>query len=110
MAKRLPIQNGAYEILVPEIIQASPLHIINSTAYACKIEYKYEDSLTSAVVICTKEEGAPMPTKVTEAMLNISEENDIEPHFSMEWCNRKIQTPGRNRLRSTEVSIAEKII
>lgn len=110
MAKRLPIQNGAYEILVPEIIQASPLHIINSTAYACKIEYKYEDSLTSAVVICTKEEGAPMPTKVTEAMLNISEENDIEPHFSMEWCNRKIQTPGRNRPRSTEVSIAEKII
>ena len=110
MAKRLPIQNGAYEILVPEIVQASPLHIINSTAYACKIEYKYEDSLTSAVVICTKEEGAPMPTKVTEAMLNISEENDIEPHFSMEWCNRKIQTPGRNRPRSTEVSIAEKII
>ena len=110
MAKRLPIQNGAYEILVPEIIQASPLHIINSTAYACKIEYKYEDSLTSAVVICTKEEGAPMPTKVTEAMLNISEENDMDPHFSMEWCNRKIQTPGRNRPRSTEVSIAEKII
>ena len=110
MAKRLPIQNGAYEILVPEIVQASPLHIINSTAYACKIEYKYEDSLTSAVVICTKEEGAPMPTKVTEAMLNISEENDMDPHFSMEWCNRKIQTPGRNRPRSTEVSIAEKII
>lgn len=110
MAKRLPIQNGAYEILVPEIVQASPLHIINSTAYACKIEYKYEDSLTSAVVICAKEEGAPMPTKVTEAMLNISEENDMDPHFSMEWCNRKIQTPGRNRPRSTEVSIAEKII
>lgn len=101
---------GNHESLVPEIVRASPLHIINSTAYACKVEYKYEDCLSSAVVLCAKEEGAPMPTKVTEAMLDLSEENDIEPHFSMEWCNRKIQTPGKNRPRSTEVSIADKII
>lgn len=103
-------RKGNHESLVPEIVRASPLHTINSTAYACKVEYKYEDSLSSAVVLCAKEEGAPMPTKVTEAMLDISEENDIEPHFSMEWCNRKIQTPGKNRPRSTEVSIADKII
>ena len=104
------IEKGNHETLVPEIVRASPLHVINSTAYACKVEYKYEDSLSSAVVLCAKEEGAPMPTKVTEAMLDISEENDIEPHFCMEWCNRKIQTPGKNRPRSTEVSIADKII
>lgn len=104
------IEKGNHETLVPEIVRASPLHVINSTAYACKVEYKYEDSLSSAVVLCAKEEGAPMPTKVTEAMLDLSEENDIEPHFSMEWCNRKIQTPGKNRPRSTEVSIADKII
>lgn len=103
-------RKGNHESLVPEIVRASPLHTINSTAYVCKVEYKYEDSLSSAVVLCAKEEGAPMPTKVTEAMLDISEENDIEPHFSMEWCNRKIQTPGKNRPRSTEVSIADKII
>lgn len=104
------IEKGNHETLVPEIVRASPLHVINSTAYACKVEYKYEDSLSSAVVLCAKEEGAPMPTKVTEAMLDLSEENDIEPHFSMEWCNRKVQTPGKNRPRSTEVSIADKII
>ena len=102
---------GGAERLQAEIVEATPLHAINSTAYACKIEYRFEDSLHSAVIINFRNDGDPVPTNMEEVKaqsdLGVM---DTEPHFSMEWANRKVQTPGKYRNLATEVSIVEKII
>lgn len=106
----ITLLQGGGERLIPEVVQVSPMHEINSTAYAAKLTYKFEDSLHSSVVICKKEENDPIPTKVSLTQEQLSNEMDIEPHFSMEWTNRKIQTPGQGRLRATVITTAEKIL
>ena len=102
--------SGGAERLQPEIVEAVPLHAINSTAYAVKLEYKFEDSLHGSVVVALREDGDPIPTNMDTVKRQIPNHTDIEPHFSMDWLNRKIQSPGRGRVLSTEVTISEKII
>ena len=104
-------KQGGAERLQPQIVEATPLHSINSTAYACKIEYTFEDSLHSAVIINFRNDGDPIPTNMEEVKSQTDlTASDIEPHFSMEWANRKVQTPGKYRDTATEVSISEKIL
>lgn len=102
--------SGGAERLQPEIVECVPLHAINSTAYAVKLEYKYEDSLHGSVVVALREDGDPIPTNMAIVRSQIPNHTDIEPHFSMDWLNRKVQAPGKYRVLSTEVSIEEKII
>ena len=104
-------KQGGADRLMPEIVTATPLHEINSTAYAVKLEYRFEDSLHGSVVVAFREDGDPIPTNVEQVKAHIKTAfTDIEPHFSMEWTNRKVQTPAKGRPLSTEVSIAEKIV
>lgn len=102
--------SGGAERLQPEIVECVPLHAINSTAYAVKLEYKFEDSLHGSVVVALREDGDPIPTNMAIVRSQIPNHTDIEPHFSMDWLNRKVQAPGKYRVLSTEVSIEEKII
>ena len=104
-------KSGGADRLLPEIVEAAPLHAINSTAYAVKLEYRYEDSLHGSVVVAFREDGDPIPTNVEQVKAHVDlGVTDTEPHFSMEWTNRKVQTPAKGRPLSTEVSIEEKII
>ena len=104
-------RQGGADRLLPEIVSATPLHEINSTAYAVKLEYRFEDSLHGSVVVAFREDGDPIPTNVEQVKAHVDlGVTDIEPHFSMEWTNRKVQTPAKGRPLSTEDSIEEKII
>lgn len=103
--------SGGAERLRPDIVEATPMHSINSTAYACKIEYKFEDSLHSSIVVAFREDGDPVPTNMEEVKTQVDPRLiDIEPHFSMEWANKKVQTPSKYNSVATEDSIEELVL
>ena len=96
------IQNysGGYQTLLPEVVEVAPLYEVNSTAYAVKVEYNFNDTLHPTVVLLERTDGDPIPSNMEELKAKVINAGDIDPHHSMHWIVKLVEDPDyRNPIR-----------
>jgi hypothetical protein len=96
-------------ILAPDVVEVAPLYEINSTAYAVSVEFSLSDSAHKATHISIRTDGDPVPTNMTDILSGLRV-SDLEPHFSMQWINKKTQNPGPGRGVAIQDNIEEIVL
>ena len=99
MAKIQRHEQG-YITLRPEVVEVAPLYQVNSTAYAVKVEFDFNDTMHSSVVLLEGNDGDPIPTNMEELKSKVLAQSELDPHHSMHWITKLVEDPDyRNPVR-----------
>lgn len=92
--------SGGYSTLRPEVVEVAPLYQVNSTAYTVKVEFDFNDTIHSSVVLLERNDGDPVPTNMEELKTKVMAQAELDPHHSMHWITKLVEDPDyRNPIR-----------
>ena len=108
MAKinQLKLKSGKIDsIVTSEITEVAPLYAINSTAYAVQISWKLEDCTHKGITVCFRKHGNPIPSNVEDIKARLRKNGMYDPHWSMQWIRRAIETPCPGKSNYTDDNV-----
>lgn len=104
--KQIELDSGNnFSYVVPELDKAIPLYAINSTAYAVELSWKLEDCTQKGITIAFRPDGDPVPSNVDLVTKQLKRKGFHDPHWSMQWIRRTIETPCPGKSNYTDDNV-----